>query len=95
MAYNILSRQIWRLVNERGFSYDDAKKLAYNQQKRLWRTQPWTFRLSEQWVAYSKLSPAQRALQRRAKIDWWSISDYNYLNWKVKKRWVKRVWSVE
>ncbi len=87
MAYNILSRQIYKLQTERWMDYEKARKIAYLQQRNLWRTQPWTFKLSEEWVNYSKLTPAQRAIQRRAKLWTWNPNDYTYLNWKVKKRW--------
>lgn len=89
MAYNILRRQIWKLQKERGFTEEEARKIAYNQQKRLWRTQPWSFRLSKEGEEYSKLNPAQRALIRAAKNWTWNINDYVYLDWKVKRRWLR------
>lgn len=91
MAYNILSRQIHKLQTERWFDLEKARKIAYNQQKKLWRTQEWTFRLNEEWIQYSKYTPAQRAIIRKAKIWTWNVNDYVYLNWKVKKRWAKNV----
>jgi len=87
MAYNILSRQIHKLQTERWMDYEKARKIAYTQQKRLWRTQEWTFKLNQEWNEYSKLNPAQRAVLRRAKLWTWNPNDYTYLDWKVKKRW--------
>lgn len=91
MAYNILSRQIYKLQKERWFDLEKARKIAYSQQKKLGRTQEWTFRLNEEWVKYSKYTPAERALLRKAKTWTWNVNDYTYLNWKVKKRWAKNV----
>lgn len=95
MTYNILSRQIRKLQNERWLDYDTARRIAYVQQKNLWRLQDWTFKLNKEWVEWSNLNPAQRALIRKAKYGTWNIDDYVYSNWKVKKRWAKNVWFVE
>lgn len=64
---NILARQIWKLQNERWYSLEDAKRIAYAQQVKNWNVKPWTFQLTDQWKQYSRLFSEKRADLRKKK----------------------------
>lgn len=82
MATNVFSRQQRHLIN-RWYSPEEARKIAYVQQQRLWNLQLASFKLSEKWQWYSLLSPWERAIQRRAKTTWKPAYYYQYVDWKV------------
>lgn len=64
MAYNIMSRQVWKLT-ERWYDLEDAKRIAYTQQLRKWNIIPGTWQLTEQWQEYSRMHPNDRAKLRK------------------------------
>ena len=64
---NILARQIWKLQNERWYSLEDAKRIAYVQQVKNWNVKPWTFQLTDQGKQYSWLFSEKRAEMRKQK----------------------------
>lgn len=64
---NILARQIWKLQTERGYSLEDAKRIAYSQQVKNWNVKPWTFQLTDQGKQYSRLYSEKRADLRKRK----------------------------
>lgn len=66
MARHILSRQIWKLT-QRGYSLEDAKRIAYSQQVKNGNIIPWTFQLTEQGKEYSNLFSEKREVMRREK----------------------------
>ena len=66
MAYNIMSRQVWKL-QQRWYSWEDAKRIAYSQQLKNWHIKPWTWQLTEEWQAYSWMHPNDRAEYRKQK----------------------------
>lgn len=64
---NILARQIWKLQNERWYSLEDAKRIAYSQQVKNGNVKPWTFQLTDQGKQYSRLYSEKRADLRKKK----------------------------
>lgn len=64
---NILARQIWKLQTERGYSLEDAKRIAYSQQVKNGNVKPWTFQLTDQGKQYSRLYSEKRADLRKRK----------------------------
>lgn len=86
---NIFNRQQWKLM-QRGFSEDDARRIAYKQQKNSWNLIPWTFRLSDQWKEYSKKKPFERAVERKARHTWRPKEDLYYQEGKVRVKDVKK-----
>ena len=66
MAYNIMSRQVWKLT-ERWYDLEDAKRIAYTQQLRNGNIIPGTWQLTEQWQEYSWMHPNDRAKYRKQK----------------------------
>lgn len=83
MAFNVFSRQQWKL-EQRGYTKEEARKIAYAQQKKNWNLIPWTFKLSEQWRQRSKMKPYQREIDRRAKQAGRNPNEYEYKDWKVR-----------
>lgn len=64
---NILARQIWKLQSERGYSLEDAKRIAYSQQVKNWNIFPGSFKLTDKWKEYSYLFSEKRADLRKRK----------------------------
>ena len=62
---NIMSRQQWRL-QQRWFSEEQARIIAYKQQKNRWMLVWNSFKLNEIGQQYSLLWPKDRAIIRRA-----------------------------
>lgn len=79
---NIFSRQ-QRHLQQRWYSEEEARKIAYVQQQRKWNLQLASFRLSEQWQQYSNMSSADRAIIRASQKSWKPAHYYQYINWKV------------
>lgn len=82
MARNIFSRQVWKLVNERGFPLEVAKRIAYKQQVRNWNIQLGTYQLTDQWKEYSNLFSEKRAVIRKQRAKQNQLAKkQNVLNW--------------
>ena len=84
MAYNILSRQIRKLM-QKWYSQKKAEAIAIKTQRKNGNLQEWSLKLSEQWQQYSQYTPAQRAIIRYAKQTGKDPNDLEYIDWKVKK----------
>lgn len=65
MARNIFSRQQYKLIHERGFSPEDARRIAYKSQVKNWNLIPWTYQLTEKWKEWSNLFSEKREYIRR------------------------------
>lgn len=82
---NILSRQQWRL-QQRWFTPEEARVIAYNQQKRRWTLAGNTFKLNELWQEYSQLWPRERAILRRSQETWHPAYHYEIVDGNVRLR---------
>lgn len=82
MPYNIFQRQQWKL-RQRWFTDEQATKIAYFQQRDKWNLWQW-YRLSEQWQEYSNLTPLQREIVRKAKMNNRPAFHYQIYNGKVR-----------
>lgn len=82
MAPNIISRQQWRL-REKWLSEEQAKRIAFKNQRDTWNTVKNTFQLSENGKWYSELWPIEREIIRRSNKSGKPPSAYTVVNWKV------------
>ena len=82
MPYNIFQRQ-QRKLRQRWFTDEQARKIAYFQQRDKWNLWQW-YRLSEQWQEYSSLTPLQREIIRKSQINNRPASHYQIYNGKIR-----------
>ena len=65
MARNIFSRQQYKLIHERGFDPETARKIAYRQQVKNWNLIPWTYQLTDKGRERSNLFSEKRDYIRK------------------------------
>lgn len=79
---DIFQRQQWRL-RQRWFSPEDARRIAYEQQKNKWNISDW-YKLSDQWKQYGDYTSLQREIIRKSQIYWRPAYHYQIIDWKVR-----------